>query len=111
VAGAIVGGRSFTDGAETDNVSPLIFDGSPRFPPSADDGSIVIDLSTYFGPCPAPGFPRPDQVEIIVVSNGCEQRIMIEINDDTAQFIDGEFSDYALELTDPILVAPCEDLP
>jgi hypothetical protein len=109
MAGAIVGARSFRNGAEASNVPPLNFDGTPNLPPSDTDGAFGISISTYFGPCPAPEFPKPDQVEIIVIHEGCEQRFMIEINEDTAQFVDGEFpGDQVLELTDPILVPPCD---
>jgi hypothetical protein len=112
VAGAILGGRSFTEGAETDQVPPLIFNGTPNLPLSEADGSFVLSFGTSIVPCnPAPNFPRPDQLEIIILRDGCEQRLVIEINDDTGRFIDGEFSDYALELTDPILVPPCEQPP
>ena len=50
-------------------------------------------------------FPRPDQVEIIVVRDGCEQTFLIEINEDTVVNLD--FPDDVLELKDPILVGPC----
>ena len=112
VAGAIIGGRTLTDGAETDNAPPLIFNGTPLHPPSSADGSFVLEFATYFGRCPAPDFPKPDQVEITIVRDGCEQRFMIEINEDSAHFVDGEFpGDEVLELTDPILVSPCEQPP
>lgn len=114
LAGAIIGGRSSTDGLETDHAPPLIFNGEPGGPPSDAVGSFVLEFTNYFGSCPAPDFPRPDQVEIIIIRDGCEQQIsvMIEINEDTAQFVDGEFpGDEVLELTDPILVPPCEELP
>ena len=112
LAGAIVGVRSFRDGAETSNVPPLMFDGTPNLPPSDADGSFAIGLSTYFGRCPTPDFLRPDQLELIIVRDGCEQRFMIEINEDTAQLVDGEFpGDEVLELTNPILVPPCDEPP
>lgn len=112
VAGAIVGGRFFRDGAETSYVSPLMFDGTTNLPPSDADGAFGIGISTYFGRCPAPEFPKPDQLEIIVIRDGCEHRFTIEINEDTAQFVDGEFpGDQVLELTNPIFVPPCEELP
>jgi len=113
VAGAILGGRSFTGGVETDNVPPLIFDGTPNGPPSQTDGSFILEFGTSIVPCsPPPSFPRPDQLEIIVLRDGCEERFMIEINEDTAQFLNGEFpGDEVLELTDPILVPPCDQPP
>lgn len=102
---ASIGGRSFIDGVENDI--------APVFVRELDaDGSFGIVFSTYFGRCPVPDFPRPDQLEIIVVRDRCEQRVTIEINEDTAQFVDGEFpGEEVLELKDPILVPPCDESP
>jgi len=52
-----------------------------------------------------PEIPRPDQVEVIVVRDGCEQRFLIDINADTV--VDLSFSDDVIELKDQILVPPC----
>lgn len=109
VVGAIVGYQSFANGAEISNVPPYKIDGTPSRPPSNADGSIVIGLSNYFGPCPVPDFPGEDRLEITIIHDGCEQRFAIEINEDTVQFVDGEFpGDKVLEFTDPILVPLCE---
>ena len=109
LSNASVGGRAFTNGEETDYVAPFIFDGSPTFPPPAEDGTFGVEFSTPLMPCqdPPPEFPRPDQVEVIVVRDGCEQQFMIDISDDTV--VDMDFPDDVIELKDPILVPPCED--
>ncbi len=105
VTGAIVGGRSFTDGAET-AIVPL------DAPVSDADGSFVLSFGMTIVPCrPPPLFPRPDQLEIVILRDGCEQTVTIEINEDSAQFVDGEFSINELVLTDPILVPPCNQAP
>ncbi len=111
VAGAIVGGRSFTDGVETDDLAPLGINGTPQHLVSEANGSFVLVFNSVFGGCPPPIILRPDHLEIIVLRDGCEQRFMIEINEDTAQFVDGEFSINELVLTNPILVPPCAQPP
>ena len=57
--------------------------------------------------CPSAPFPRPDQVEIIVVRDGCESSFLIDINEETV--VDLDFPDDVIELKDPILVPPCEE--
>jgi len=114
VAGAAIGGRTFTDGEETDYSAPVIFDGTPQGPVSAEDGTFREEFSTgLVGGCgePPPEFPRPDQVEIIVVRDGCQQSVFIDINEDTAlDVVDPDFPGYdVIELIDPILVPPCEE--
>lgn len=54
---------------------------------------------------PLIGFPPPDQVEVIVLRGACEERFMIDINEDTV--VDIEFPDDVIELKEPILVPPC----
>ena len=113
VSGAAIGGRSFTDGEETDYDPAIIFDGSPGGPLSAEDGGFAVEFSKVVTPCPdpKPGFPRPDRVEIIVVRDGCEQTFTIDINEETARDVEDAECEYAdvIELTDPILVPPCEE--
>ena len=108
VQDAAVGGRTFTDGEETDFVSPLSSLGNPQFPLSTEDGSFVLSLSEGFmGYRP---FPRPDRIEVIVVRDGCEQSFMIDINEDTAVDLeDMELWDTGVELKGPILLPPCEE--
>jgi hypothetical protein len=106
VSGASVGGRTITDGSETNFL--------PYGRRSNGDGSFVLVFSSLV-PChPSPMFRKPDQLEINVLRDGCEQQatLLIEIDADSAQFVDGgDFSVNALELTDPILVPPCEESP
>ena len=106
---AAVGGRTFTEGEETDRVSPLIYDGSATFPPPEEDGTFQVEFNLNSPSCGPPilEFPRPDQVEVIVVRDGCEQTFIIEINEDTV--VDMDFPDDVIELKDPILVGPCEE--
>ncbi len=108
VTDAAVGGKTFTGGQVTDSVNPLTSRGIPAFPPPGDDGSFELRFVTgVLTPCPPPEFPRPDQVEVIVLGGGCEQRFMIDINAETV--IDLDFPDGVLELKDPILVPPCDE--
>ena len=110
-----VGGRTFTDGEETDSRSALISGGTPRFPAPSADGSFQVEFITPFMPCTTPPvleFPVPDQVEIIVVRDDCEQTFLIDINEGTAVFTDdadGAIPHDVLELRDPILVPACDE--
>lgn len=107
LAGVPVGGRTITDSSTTFSIEPsfgII---------TAENGAFELPFINAFVPClPSSTFPKPDQLEIIIIRNGCEQRLMIEINEDTAQFVDGEFSgEEVLELIGPILVPPCVEPP
>jgi len=106
IAGAAIGGRAFTGGVETDFIPAIIFDGSPNLPLSSEDGDFEQYFSTPLGSCPAPEFPRPDRLEIIVVRDDCEQSFFIDINAETV--VDPTAPDDVLELREPILVPPCE---
>lgn len=106
VAGAAIGGRAFTDGVQTDFSSAIIFDGSPGGPLSGNDGSFSQQFSVGLQPCPPEPFPRPDRVEVIIVRNGCEQTVSVDINADTV--VDPTAPNDVLELKNPILVPPCE---
>ena len=73
------------------------------------------ELGGSGGRCGAPPFfPPPDQLEIIVEHDGCEHRVIIDVNADTVVdpdipdvFASG-FAEHVIELKDPILVPPCE---
>ena len=107
---AVLGARSFTDGRETDYFPPFTSLGTQSGPTPAEDGAFEMDLSTGPMPCDrVPPFPRPDQVEIIVVRDECIQTFMITINEDTVMIDDDDPYDVILELIDPILVPPCID--
>lgn len=105
ISGALMGGRSFTDNQETGHIPPIIFDGSPSLPPTSADGSFQFDFSDLV-PCgKGYSFPRPDEIEVIVVRDGCEQSFTIAINPDMV--VDITFPNDTIELKDPILVPPC----
>lgn len=106
---AAIGGRTFTNAEETDWVPPLIFDGSATFPPPEEDGTFRVEFTRRSHYCRdvVTEFPPPDQIEIIVVRDGCEQTFRIEINEDTV--VDMGFPEDVLELKDPILVEPCAE--
>jgi hypothetical protein len=108
IEGAALGARSISDGATISETPPSFrLDGVPRT--SSDvEGSFSIFLTEgLLSTCPPPDFTRPDQVEIIVLRDGCEQRFMIEVNQDTV--VDLSFPNRTLELREPILVPPCEE--
>ena len=108
VTDAAVSGSTFTEGQVTDSVNPLTSKGIPSFPPPGEDGSFELLFATgSLTPCPPPEFPHPDQVEVVVLGGGCEQRFMIDINEETV--IDIGFPDGALEFKDPIRVPGCEE--
>ena len=107
LSGAPVGGRAFADGEELDFSSPTTRSGDSNEPPSGEDGGFLLEFSTPLMGCPPTPFPRPDQVEIIVVRDGCESSFLIDINEETV--VDLDFPDDVIELKDPILVPPCEE--
>lgn len=105
VPGALIGGRSFTNNEVTDHFPPT-YNGSPYFPPTSADGLFQFDFSDL-APCQGYSFPRPDEIEIIVVRDGCEQGFTIAINADTV--VDVNFPNDTLELKEPILVPACPE--
>ena len=107
IARAPVGGRAFASDKELDFTVPVTTFGGPNGPPSGEDGSFLLAFSTPLMGCPSAPFPRPDQVEIIVVRDGCESSFLIDINEDTV--VDLSFPDDVIELKGPILVPPCEE--
>ncbi|MCH7884392.1 MAG: hypothetical protein IIC01_03995 [Planctomycetes bacterium] len=111
---AVLGGRSFTGGEETDFVPPFTRFGTQNGPSATEDGSFQLGFVVIGGTCQGflgnatpPEFPRPDRVEIIVARDGCEQSFLIDVNEDTV--VDLSFPDDVIELKDPILVPPCEE--
>jgi len=117
VSDAAIGGFLYTNGEKTSYRDPL----GPTveldsLPPDSEGRFQIRFRAPEFGEaCGAPPFervvrdppfPTPDQLELIVVIDGCEQRITIEINEDTV--VDMSFPADILELREPILVPPCE---
>ncbi|MEK6677123.1 MAG: hypothetical protein AABZ47_15900 [Planctomycetota bacterium] len=106
IAGAFLGGTSYTGGVETGFMGVLVFDGRPNGPPSDVQGQFQVEFSSdYVGCDPPPVFPMPDQVEIVVVCDGCEQRFMIDINEETV--VDLSAPNDTLQLREPIRVPAC----
>lgn len=130
---ARLGARTVTAGEQTAIVTPLTSWGSPRVPIPDEQGMFNIELWAAFVACPAPDFPDPDQLEMIVAREAlplaldpfpeqrtgedlrivcpCEERFSIEVNDDTAEMqedIDALGTD-RLRLKQPIVVSDtCE---
>jgi len=116
LSGAAVGGRTFTNGEVTAVTSALKLDGTPNVQLTGEDGAFGVGFvvggapacQTPLGPrLPPPEFPRPDQIEVTVARDGCEQTFLIDVNEDTV--VDLDFPDDVIELKDPILVPPCEE--
>ena len=98
VNGAAVSATLITGGEEiTRDRSSLL---------TAEDGAFEIPLTAKGPQCVTPpDLPRPDQVEVIVVLDGCGQTFVIDINEDTV--VDLDFPDRVIELKEPILVSDC----
>ncbi len=112
---AAVAGQAFTDGERTDYKQGRLATSDEPPAWAKDEGSfqIVFNTGSQY-PCPPLGprpFPRPDQVEIIVVRNARVHRFLIDINEDTVlDVVDTDFPGYdVIELIDPILIPPCEE--
>lgn len=111
---AAVAGQTFTDGERTDFGSARLPASGALTPQPAEDGSfeLVFNTGDQF-PCPRLGpleFPRPDQVDVIVVRDACVQRFLIEISEDTVVDLDSSHENVdIIELKDPILVPPCKE--
>lgn len=115
-----IGVRTLTAGEVIGFVSGVASDRSglksPPIPLTGVDGTFAFSFTAGFRePCttilgprvPTPDFPRPDQIEVTVVRDACEQSFLIDINEDTV--VDLSFPDDVIELKDPILVPPCEE--
>ena len=111
-------GVSSLAGGDTITYQPAVLsDGSQNTPPLDEDGSFTSLLfEGLWGSCyrwetpqalKPPELTRPDQIEVTVVRDGCEQRFLIDLNADTV--VDMEFPDDVIELKDPILVGPCDE--
>ncbi len=108
VTNAAVGGKTFTAGEVTDFVNPVESNGFLPVPPPDEDGSFELRFATgSLTACPPPEFPRPDQVEVIVLGGGCQQTFAIDVNADTV--VDIRFPGGIMELKEPIVVPPCPE--
>lgn len=104
------------EGVQTGREAALL-DDRPNLPVRVDDTGdfllvFVTDLApvcaSSFGPrVPPPDVPRPDQIELTVTIEGCEQTVVINISDETV--LDPTAPDDVLEFRNPILVPPCEE--
>jgi len=115
ISDAAVGGFLYTGGEATSYRDPLGATEGDMLPPDEDGRFRLRFFAPEFsevcgtGPfAPAgydPPFPTPDRLELIVVRDGCEKRVTIELNEDTV--VDMSFPDNVLELKEPILVPAC----
>jgi len=117
LSGAAVGGRLLTGGVVTAEW-PAVRQGAGGVDvttPTGEDGAFELFFLTggplcasLFGPTlPPPEIPMPDQIEIIVVREDCEQSILIDVNDST--IVDLTAPDDTLELREPVFVPPCPE--
>ncbi len=110
ITDAAIAGQVFTQGERTDYRAGRLPSSSSVAPPlPSEDGSfeLVFNTGSQY-PCPLLGprpFPRPDQVEVILIREACIQRFMIDVNEDT--IVDLTFPEDIIEIKDPILVPPC----
>jgi len=51
-------------------------------------------------------YPPPDQIVVMVEREACEQEFTIDLNENTV--VDLDFPAGVIELTDPILLPPCD---
>ncbi len=104
--------QSFTDGSETGRGSTRNQSENPPDENGLFEAFIfsnrVLSVCIAFPPpsFPPDFFPAPDQLEITVTRDDCEQRIMIDLNEDTV--VDITFPNDLIDLKDPILVPACE---
>jgi hypothetical protein len=114
IADAPIGGRTITNGLITAGGPAVNQSGEPVMAFTEADGTFVLKFSEYFyepdipEPCE---FTRPDRVQIIIVRDGCEERPIIDIDEDTAVFFDREYPNDSMEFTAPVLVRPCAEEP
>lgn len=114
IADAPIGGRTITNGLITAGGPAVDYNGEPIMAFTEADGTFALKFfkTFYDADIPEPcEFTRPDRVQIIIVRNGCEQRLMIAIGEDTAQLFDREYPNDTLQFNDPILVPPCDEPP
>jgi hypothetical protein len=114
IGDAPIGGRTITNGLITDGGPAVDQRGEPIMAFTEADGTFALKFFGLFydqeipEPCK---FTAPDRVQIIIVQGDCEQRLMIPIDEDTAQFFDRAYPDDTLELAHPVLVPPCDEPP
>jgi hypothetical protein len=105
LAGVTYAGQLFCGG---DRILPE----ASGFPPSGADGSFAMDLGGLLGGICSP-FPvanpmirctRPDQIEVIVIRDNCEQRILIDITEET---VEEDVATESFRLRRSVPVPPC----
>lgn len=114
IADSPIGGRTITNGQITGGGPALDYNGEPTNAFTEADGTFALKFSATFYEADIPDpcqFTPPDRVQVIIVRDSCEKRIMVEINDETAQFFDRSYPDDTLELKEPVLVPPCDEAP
>lgn len=98
IFGAAVTVKLLTDGESTTrDRSSLLTD---------EDGAFEFPLRARGPRCASPpDLPLPDQAEVVVTIDGCEQTFLIDINDDT---VDLDLTERTIVLKEPILVPLCK---
>ncbi len=110
ISGAVIGGRYLLNGEVLAEI-PTFLEGQAGFQ-SAEDGTFVFEASRWQPVCPWPNtiareppLPIPDQIELFVVHDDCEQSFLIDVEAETIIAPDTPLR--ILELRDPIMVEPC----
>jgi len=116
ISNASIGGSLFTADEETSYRDPQGPVGTGDMLPPDAEGQFRLafgapELGSVCGVPPfqriiESEFPTPDLLELIVVRDGCEQRLTVDLNEDTV--VDMSFPDNVLELKEAILVPACE---
>lgn len=98
IFGAAVTVKLLTDGESTTrDRSSLLTD---------EDGAFEFPLRARGPRCASPpDLPLPDQAEVVVTIDGCEQTFLINIGDDT---VDLDLTERTIVLKEPILVPLCK---
>jgi hypothetical protein len=105
IVDAPIGVITITEGQITGAARAVDDAGEPLGITTDANASFVLSVDSFSR------IPNPDRLQIIVVRNGCEQRLMIGINDENSQFYQDESLGSVLELNEPIFVPPCEESP
>jgi len=100
-------GQTTGGGGGLFDVVPSLEDGIVELRLGSSDRATVCGL-TADALSDLPPYPAPDEILVIIEREACEQRFTIEINEDTV--VDLSFPDFTIELKDPILLPPCEEV-
>lgn len=104
IADAPVGATIIIEGQIVGREAAVDENGQPIGVPSDQNGAFALTVTTDMK------LARPDRVQLIIVRDGCEQRLMIEISENTSVFSEDSVPS-ELTLLEPILVALCDQSP